>query len=95
MKTAFLVWFDNGEQYVEDHERYILKAFNTRLKAEKFIEKHCNERYTPNVSFEEFTDYRYDFEKKESYLIHLEVEDYKFMYTRDRDKLSIEEINVY
>ena len=99
------MWFDNGEQYVEDHERYILKAFNTKLKAEKFIRQHCKQRYTPDVSFEEFSDYRSEFEKEknylkyfkkeENYLRYLENEENKFLYTRDSDKLSIEEINVY
>lgn len=87
------MWFDNDKEYVEDHERYILKAFNTKLKAEKFIQQHCKERYTPDVSFEEFTNYRY--EKEKSYLRYLESEENKFLYTRDSDKLSIEEINVY
>lgn len=105
MKNIFLVWFDNDEEYIENHERYILKAFSTKLKAEKFIEKYCKERYTPDVSFEEFNDYKYDFEKKKkylkyfekekSYLRYLESEENKFLYTRDSDKLSIEEINVY
>jgi hypothetical protein len=96
MKKVFVVWFDNLEPYPEDHDRYILKAFNTRLKAERFIKNHCGERYIPDISFENFDPSKAIlwWDKGKAFEAHLQCEERHFMRTRDTSKLKIEELEI-